>query len=354
METAQFLVENGHAVPNNFTVYCGFASWSPGQLQRELQRNNWYMTSVDSQTILQQLLHRENDDSSHDVFGMSTWSKFAMHIGRVTSSSSSMNDDDSKASAERFDDAMLQEWIKAHLLFNETIQEIPEAPPTRPAGTILRASKPFLLNHQEFHKALLLVLEDTLDATIGVLLNLPGPNTTSVENDTVPVRYGGTFGIQGETQKPITYYHNDESLKDAKIGTPVGRFSHSGIWTCTREGVETAIEMGLANLDDFLVVQGACVLKKQNDNIESLLALSKFDVVPREKVSQVWDALLLQEGVTRDSLNEYMETVDSIWALVDRTNNGKDAESMNQDLCALAWKSWVSVFLLHDPTLRGT
>jgi hypothetical protein len=112
--------------------------------------------------------------------------------------------------------------------------------------------------------------------------------------------------------------------------------------------------MELANLDDFLVVQGACVLKKQNDNIESLLALSKFDVVPREKVSQVWDALLLQEGVTRDSLNEYMETVDSIWALVDRTNNGKDAESMNQDLCALAWKSWVSVFLLHDPALRGT
>jgi hypothetical protein len=86
-----------------------------------------------------------------------------------------MNDDDSKASAERFDDAMLQEWIKAHLLFNQTIQEIPEAPPTRPAGTILRASKPCLLNHQEFHKALLLVLEDTLDATIGVLLNLPGP-----------------------------------------------------------------------------------------------------------------------------------------------------------------------------------
>jgi hypothetical protein len=124
------------------------------------------MTSVDSQTILQQLLHRENDDSSHDVFGMSTWSKFAMHIGRVTSSSSSMNDDDSKASAERFDDAMLQEWIKAHLLFNESIQEIPEAPPTRPAGTISRASKPFLLNHQEFHKSFLLVLEDTLDPPI--------------------------------------------------------------------------------------------------------------------------------------------------------------------------------------------
>jgi hypothetical protein len=264
---------------------------------------------------------------------------------------------DSKASAERFDDAMLQEWIKAHLLFNETIQEIPEAPaPTRPAGTIfLRASKPFLLNHQDFHKALLLVLEDTLDATIGVLLNLPGPNTTSVENDTVPVRYGGKFGIQGETQKPITYYHNDQSLKDAKIGTPVG-FSHSGIWTCSRESLENAIEMGIANLDDFLFVQGACVLTKQNDNIESLLsALSKLDVVPREKFSQIWDALLLQEGVMRDSLNEYMETIDSIWALVvDRTNNSKDPESMNQDLCAVAWKSWVSVFLLYDPTLRGT
>jgi hypothetical protein len=37
---------------------------------------------------------------------------------------------DSKASAEEFYDTMLQEWIKAHLLFNESIQEIPEAPPT--------------------------------------------------------------------------------------------------------------------------------------------------------------------------------------------------------------------------------
>jgi putative transcriptional regulator len=37
LETAQFLVENGRAVPNCFTVYCGFASWGPGYLQRELQ-----------------------------------------------------------------------------------------------------------------------------------------------------------------------------------------------------------------------------------------------------------------------------------------------------------------------------
>jgi hypothetical protein len=117
------------------------------------------MTLVDSQTVLQELLHRQNH-SDDVLFGMNTWSKFATHIGRVN------NMNDSKASAEQFYDTMLQEWIKAHLLFNESIQEIPEAPPTRPAGTISRASKPFLLNHQEFHKSFLLVLEDTLDHPI--------------------------------------------------------------------------------------------------------------------------------------------------------------------------------------------
>jgi hypothetical protein len=117
------------------------------------------MTLVDSQTVLQELLHRQNH-SDDVLFGMNTWSKFATHIGRVN------NMNDSKASAEQFYDTMLQEWIKAHLLFNESIQEIPEAPPTRPAGTISRASKPFLLNHQEFHKSFLLVLEDTLDPPI--------------------------------------------------------------------------------------------------------------------------------------------------------------------------------------------
>ena len=301
------------------------------------------MTSVDSQTILQELLHR--NDTNDDAFGMSTWCKFATHIGRIDIMD---KDDDTTASAERFDDDMLREWIRTHLLSNETMQ-IPEAPPTRPAGTILIASKPFLLDHQEFHKSLLLVLEDTLDATIGVVLNLPGPNTTTVGDDVVPVRYGGKFGVKGEPQKPMTYYHNDEALRDAKVGTPVGSH-HSGIWTCTRESVETAIEMGLASLDDFLVVQGACVMKKKND-MDSLLSLSKFDVVPREKIPQIWDALLLQERVTRDSLNDYMEMADSIWALID---NGKDLESMNRDLNGIAWKSWVSVFLLCDPTLRGT
>jgi putative AlgH/UPF0301 family transcriptional regulator len=111
LETVQFLVENGHAVPNCFTVYCGFAYWGPGYLQRELQWNNWYITLVDSQTILQELLHRQNH-SDDVLFGMSTWSKFATHIGWVN------NMNDSKASAEQFYDTMLQEWIKAHLLFN--------------------------------------------------------------------------------------------------------------------------------------------------------------------------------------------------------------------------------------------
>jgi hypothetical protein len=352
LDTAQFLVREKHAVPEDFQVYCGFAGWSPGQLRKELERNNWYMASVDSQTILQELLSRPNGEFDVDSFGMETWKKFADRIGRV--------DDTTTEAAERFDDCMLLEWIRAKLISDGDYIREPSLPPTRPPGTIMRASKPFLLDNQEFHKSLLLVLEDTQTATVGVLLNLPGADSIGIGDETIPIRYGGKFGIQGQLEKPITWYHNDEALREAHVGSPVGA-SETGIWSCTREDAETAIEMGLAVLDDFLVVQGATVIQKVKGD-GSLAALEKFVVVPRTELQRIWEALLSQEGVSRDTLGEYMDVASSIWAL--SVGNGKDSDVTDSlddegalsegDLTSVAWKSWVSTFLLRDPRLRGS
>ena len=347
MDTAQFLVREKHAVPEDFQVYCGFAAWSPGQLQKELERNNWYMASVDSQTILQELLSRPEEKDNIDPFGLDAWRKFAERIGRVNNTNTA---------AERFDDCMLLEWIRTHLLAEGNEEEVLSLPPTRPPGTILRASGPFLLDNQEFHKSLLLVLEDTPAATIGVLLNLPGAeNITGDDNATIPIRYGGKFGIQGKLEKPITWYHCDESLREARVGNPVG-LSQSAIWTCTREDAETAIEMGLADLDDFIVTKGATVLKKTND-VASLKALEKFQVIPRSAVPHIWEALLSQEGITTDTLDEYIDISDSIWTV--SGEHGEDSRNdeddcAERDLNRVAWKSWIGVFLLGDPTLRGS
>ena len=73
-------------------------------------------------------------------------------------------EDTTAEAAERFDDCMLLEWIRDKLISDEVESSISLLPPTRPPGAVLRASAPFLLDNQEFHKSLLLVLDDTLTA----------------------------------------------------------------------------------------------------------------------------------------------------------------------------------------------
>ena len=108
-------------------------------------------------------------------------------------------------------------------------------------------------------------------------------------------------------------------------------------------------------------MQGATVLQKTNDG-GSLEALEKFEVVPSTEVHRVWDALLSQEGVCIETLNEYMVTASSIWALSGGKNfSSHVTESLNdednmpdRELTSVAWKSWISTFLLRDPKLRGS
>lgn len=318
-------------------------------MQRELERNNWYTASIDSQTILQELLNRTKPDGDDfDPFGIETWNKFAERIGRV-------NNNTATDATERFDDCMLLEWIRVNLLTDKNTTLMLSLPPTRAPGTLLRASCPFLLDNQEFHKSLLLILEDSPIATIGVLLNLPGTDSVTVDGESISIRYGGKFGIQGQPVKPVTWYHSKESLRQANVGTPVGA-SKTGIWTCTRDDAEAAIKVGLASLDDFLVLQGATVLPKNTKNAESLAVLDKFDVIPRSHLPQVWDALLSQEGLTRESLNEYMEAANSTWAssMGSDDKDSTDESPTNDDFSSVAWKSWICTFLLCDPKLRGS
>ena len=340
METAEWLVRENHANPEDFQVYCGYAGWRPSQLQNELERSCWYMASVDSQTILQELLNRRKGDS--DPMGLETWNKLVRRIGRLDTSTNHTN-------SERFDDGMLKEWVHANLV--DPVKSTATAkPPTVPPGTIMRASGSFLLDNQEFHKCLFLVLEDKPAATVGVLLNLPGASSIEIGNESIPLRYGGKFGVKGQVEKPITWYHCHEGLREARVGTPLGS---TGVWSCSQEDAETAIEMNMASPGDFLVVQGACVFQKPSE------AWDQFDRVPRSKVSQAWDTLLSQNCMSRDTLNLNLDIARSAWALSGREDSvGSDScegpnKIISTDLTDMAWRSWVVTFLLCDPSLRG-
>ena len=134
------------------------------------------------------------------------------------------------------------------------------------AGCLLRSSSwpanqsPFLLSNQEFHKAIILVTRVEKNFTVGVLLNRPEPEFTkwiiplSDSAVKIPVRYGGRFGVKGDSEKPTFWFHHSHSARLAGIRRPLGR--HDGIWSCNLDEACQAIKSGLAAPDDFLVANG--------------------------------------------------------------------------------------------------
>ena len=105
-------------------------------------------------------------------------------------------------------------------------------PPFR-VGTLVRASiqagrSPFLLESQELHKSVLLVLNDDEVMTVAAILNLPGAQpmdmgsgaSSSSGSSGPPLRFGGPYTIKGATE-PIMWLHCRPSLKQRKVGRPI-------------------------------------------------------------------------------------------------------------------------------------
>jgi len=411
-DNAKLLVKKGVAQPSDFWVFSGYAGWGPNQLMGELERKSWYMVATDSQTLLKELA-REGERAEPREAGLDTWDLLMGMIGRGETADKHTGG---------FDDLMLKEWALKNLLSTQAgggageQHRDPEGvpPPVEiiggsdtnkndddplkniikmvtavsrgedvTEGTLVRASpvdrSPFLLENQEFHKSIVLVILDNEEMTVGAILNRPtakGLDIQITEKDsgkknacTLPLRFGGQYAVKGS--EPFLWLHCLPALRTKGIGDPVG-LQQDGIWKCTAENVISSIGLNLATPEDFVVVSGVSVwIKGQNGLSRSMqkeIESGTFEVVPPRQTEAVWNTLRKQEGVlTSGNLKESLGHADKAWSCGSTAAKRRRADDDGQNVPpigglgegydeeddSLVFKSDVKVAKLSDDALRS-
>lgn len=393
-DTAKRLVKRGLAKPTDFWVFCGYAGWSPGQLMGELDRKSWYMVATDSQTLLKELARLGAGADPRDA-GLDTWVLLMNMIGRVETA---------EEYSGTFADLMLKEWALKNLLSTEAgggvkdklrsprgvadqklssaFRKIGKEPSNSTSakvvpGTLLRASEaersPFLLENQEYHKAVILIIASDERSSVGVILNRPSTKGVDINMKqkeiskiaTLPIRFGGQFAVKGN--EVLLWLHYNPVLRVAKIGSPVGSDT-DGIWKCTSTDVTTAVRRGLAAPEDFLVISGVSAW------ITSSLA-ENWEKVPLSQTQKVWDELARQERLSKVNLRQAVDVANAAWragsdplkptkpsrmlSLPELRGNDENAgdslvhksDTKVSKLSDDALVSWLATFLLGAPSL---
>ena len=190
-EEAAKCVKLGHARPADFILMVGYAGWGPGQLQKEIDvRSSWHVAAV-SPPLISDLISGAPGLDPND--GVSLWHQMMDRIGLC---------EKAERTVDTFEDRMLTEWVRVHansgpwtslldpmVLRTETLDKLLRSPKHRSTGgsktlvgTVLRAASTSVrLDRQFLHKALLLVLWDTQDSTIAVVLNRPTTKTMEIK-----------------------------------------------------------------------------------------------------------------------------------------------------------------------------
>ncbi len=314
---------------SNKLLFIGYAGWGPGQLNGELERSSWYVVATDLQTLLKELARQSEGADPRDA-GLDTWTLLMnMMIGqRKTAMEYSGG----------FDDLMLKERALCNLLsaaagggagcqlrdpeeFNtnpELVEQLLSLLDSRAntpmEGALVRASladqSPSLLEHQELHKSVVLVLKDDKPATVGVILNRPSTKAIDIKVNnkkagktkvvSIPMKFGGPYAVQSE--QSLLWLHYTEALGQANIGSPVGANEKNGIWKCTAQDVMKALGQHMAQPEEFLVISGVSVWPKEEEGaeqgIEGALELGKFEIVSSAASEKVWDVLMKNQTLT--------------------------------------------------------
>lgn len=356
------------------------------------------MVATDSQTLLKELARQTEGADPRDA-GLDTWTLLMNMIGRRNTATEYSGG---------FDDLMLKEWALSNLLsaaagggagrqlrdpeeFNtnpELVEQLLSLLDNRSntpiEGALVRASaadrSPFLLEHQELHKSVVLVLKDDKLATVGVILNRPSAKAIDIKVEdkksgktkavSIPMRFGGPYSVQSE--QSLLWLHCSKALRDANIGSPVGDNEKDGIWKCTAHDVMKAVGQHMALPEEFLVISGVSVWPKEfegaEQGMEGALELGKFEMVSSSGCEKVWDVLLKQQVVlTQSNFNEYLKTSEQVWSTADTgsaTNkrNGKTkmpppigglGENFDEEDDSVVFKSDYKVSLLSDDALRS-
>jgi putative AlgH/UPF0301 family transcriptional regulator len=395
-DNAKRLVKAGVAESGDFWVFVGYAGWAPMQLAGELQRNSWYMVATDSQTLLKELA-RQSQGADPRGAGLEMWTLLMNMIGR------------SKTAQEysgAFDDLMLKEWAFKNLLssaagggagrqqrtpdgfnvFPELVDELMSkvaAPGRKPAshmeGSLVRASSaersPFLLDNQELHKAVVLIISDDDAVSVGAILNRPAAKGMEImvnsaargtRKVSIPLRFGGPYSVKGKD--PMLWLHCSSSLRKARIGSPIGNIQQEGIWKCTLDDVKDAIGRGIGSPEDFIVVSGVSVWTKTDglggNGIEGALSEGMFEPIPSRLVDSVWSVLLKQQQVLSNvNMMHNLILASEAWACASANAKslqkqepppiGGLGQGFDEEDSSLVFESDVKVSKLSDDALRS-
>ncbi len=394
---AKTLIVDGVAKADDFFFFGGYLEWKNGELFQEIQDGLWHTISTDALTVRKGMkILTEQDVKEVGNAGINTW-VMMMNLMRQNG----ILKFDETISEESFDDKMLQEWARRNLFFKEiplflrddeegeedlnidVTQLVTSVTGNVLPGTLLRGSSncsPFLLEEQEFHKSLILIIQDDQELSVGLILNQPSSKTFEInlKDDSkffkstfsmqLPIRYGGAYG--GPTSfsdkdevddGPLFILHMSQTLRDANVGQPIGENFRDGIWSCTSEQYTSAIANYIATPDDFMCIDGFCLWTKHvtesghvGGGVMEDVLKGKFDLVPHVRTYKVWNELMKQQVLCGDSLEHNFKVFHSAWDLADydwRQDKEKEHISENDYRLSLlsdeALKRWMMIYL-HD------
>ena len=231
-----------------------------------------------------------------------------------------------------------------------------------------------MLQDQELHRGIVLILEESETSTIGVILGLPlGGEVEIMDGVTLPLRYGGPIGTEDtldsydEDEKdvdegdPFTWIHwRDPSLPQAGVGTKLGK---SGIYSLTDEEVITSLQSGKIRGDEVIVLAGLCVWEKDESlglqgggMLEQVCSLGAFEVVcdsdgakaNTEKQKKLWQILQKQQVLTTETMRSNISLTLEAWDVLGAAD--QNTEQTNKEVLAdAALQAWVSINLLGEP-----
>ena len=370
-EIAQVLVDAGEATKDDFWLCCGYSGWAPGQLQDELERGNWFMVATDVESVWKMIGQDLTNPQGTDL-----WVQVMKRIGKEYMTSC-MPD-------QKFKDDMLKEYVAQKFLTSKSSELSSSSSSSKTSrlqeqarkqiflnlspGTLVRASSPILLDEQVFHQSLVLIVQNDENLTVGCVLNRPSFKSIEVDGTKLPVRFGGRFGYEGQGKPELWFHCNHQGLQDAKVGEPLDdKGEKSMFWKCTQEDAESAVTVGLAEAEDFLVVEGVSVWNKNplviGSQPQSPIDINAyFSEVDAGAIGTVWKLLLAQEPLNKKNAVENLEAANAAWMLSGNAawllsgsggfeNHSSDMQTREQQkvqsLAYSALDRWIRLFLMQ-------
>ena len=327
IDHAKILVKEGLASSEDFTVVCGCISCPSAELEAERENGEWKSLSMDSKSL-------------YEALGQGTANSVWSHLKTITG-------DDRPNVVSSFDDRILEAWSNTHLIFEDTDEEDDSqktSSSTLKAGQLLRSSShthAFLFDNQEFHKSLMLVLQEDDTFSVGVILNHP---TSAIEEATqLPIRYGGNFDqLDIDEGMPPFCVHR---LGGVIGGEPVG---DNLFWKASMDQALDAIEQDLAQNTDFLVVRGLSIWAKgDGEGLNEHVENGMFEIVPSENLDDAWRSLQDQKPLSERTVGKNVNDAFEAWKLSGGEALEGSAEEVNLNILGLdAVKVWLKTNLL--------